>query len=417
MRSNIATTAFALLVVVLATALPHCIRAQDVTQDITGTPAVSPPAGIPAAKAGASLKPLPVAPLPASANKEQFVVIDYVCAWPNLSVLPSGEVVAFLFNQPCHGFWEGDVECWASANGRFWEKRGMVTRHEPGTVRMNHAAGMAGNGDLIAIVSGWNKRGPAPSPMPVFPLDSPKGWLTAMSTNNAIALDPWVCRSSDGGKTWTRSENTFTKPAGPTALRMCPYGSIMADSTGRLYTAVYVANNETNSPHKPMGVWFYRSDDDGKSWNPIGKIGTENLNETAILHMGDGRWLAAARTYRERAIEMFQSSDDGLKWSSKGVLTSKNQHPAHLLRLADGRILMSYADRAKAQKEILARFSEDEGETWGPPLVLATFTHDGGYPSSVQLADQTVVTAFYAASIPSHQRYHMGVVRWRPTRQ
>jgi hypothetical protein len=49
--------------------------------------------------------------------------------------------------------------------------------------------------------------------------------------------------------------------------------------------------------------------------------------------------------------------------------------------------------------------------------LLATFTDDGGYPSSAQLADGMIVTAFYAASIPSHQRYHMGVVRWRSTHQ
>ena len=149
----------------------------------------------------------------------------------------------------------------------------------------------------------------------------------------------------------------------------------------------------------------------------MSKIGQNDGNETALLHLGRGRWLAASRTYQERALEMFQSNNDGLKWSSKGVLTSKNQHPAHLMRLADGRILLSYGDRNTSPKEIVVRFSEDEGETWGTPRILATFLHDGGYPSSVQLADQTVVTAFYAAEVPSHQRYHMSVVRWRPTRQ
>jgi hypothetical protein len=38
---------------------------------------------------------------------------------------------------------------------------------------------------------------------------------------------------------------------------------------------------------------------------------------------------------------------------------------------------------------------------------------DGGYPSSVQLKDGTIVTAYYCQRIPMHQRYHMGVVRWR----
>jgi hypothetical protein len=38
---------------------------------------------------------------------------------------------------------------------------------------------------------------------------------------------------------------------------------------------------------------------------------------------------------------------------------------------------------------------------------------DGGYPSTVLLADGTFVTAYYCRGIPAHQRYHMGVVRWR----
>lgn len=36
-----------------------------------------------------------------------------------------------------------------------------MTQHESTTVRMNHAAGLAGNGDMLALVSGWPGRLPA----------------------------------------------------------------------------------------------------------------------------------------------------------------------------------------------------------------------------------------------------------------
>jgi hypothetical protein len=72
---------------------------------------------------------------------------------------------------------------------------------------------------------------------------------------------------------------------------------------------------------------------------------------------------------------------------------------------------------------VFARISRDEGLTWGAPRVLFNTTvrrantrpggTDGGYPSSVQLKDGTIVTAYYCQRIPMHQRYHMGVVRWR----
>ena len=79
---------------------------------------------------------------------------------------------------------------------------------------------------------------------------------------------------------------------------------------------------------------------------------------------------------------------------------------------------------------VVLRLSEDEGRTWSRPAVLvsAPFTDwhktDCGYPSSVELADGTIVTAYYFGpqkpewaryGLPWHQRYHMGVARWRPS--
>ena len=62
------------------------------------------------------------------------------------------------------------------------------------------------------------------------------------------------------------------------------------------------------------------------------------------------------------------------------------------------------------------RVSKD-GETWGPPSVIFNpgkeGAGDGTYPSTVQLADGTMVTAYYSSGVPAHARYHMGVVRWR----
>jgi len=34
---------------------------------------------------------------------------------------------------------------------------------------------------------------------------------------------------------------------------------------------------------------------------------------------------------------------------------------------------------------------------------------DGGYPSSVENDDGTIVTAYYSVGVSMHQRYHMGV--------
>ena len=58
------------------------------------------------------------------------VAVDNVTAWPNLTLLPNGEIIASIFNQPSHGSVEGEVECWATTDqGRTWEKRGVPAPH------------------------------------------------------------------------------------------------------------------------------------------------------------------------------------------------------------------------------------------------------------------------------------------------
>ena len=76
-------------------------------------------------------------------NPRQVLAVENVCAWPNLTLLRDGTIAAVLHNAPSHGRVEADIECWVSRNGLTWEKRSVVTSHEPQTVRMNHAAGLA----------------------------------------------------------------------------------------------------------------------------------------------------------------------------------------------------------------------------------------------------------------------------------
>ena len=73
-----------------------------------------------------------------AAELERYVAVDNVCAWPNLTLLKDGTIVAAIFNHPSHGLAEGDVECWASIDGgRIWKLRGVPAPHEPGTNRMS----------------------------------------------------------------------------------------------------------------------------------------------------------------------------------------------------------------------------------------------------------------------------------------
>ena len=339
--------------------------------------------------------------VPLAGPVERYIAVDNVCAWPNLTVLRDGTITATIFNQPSHGRTEGAVEVWASPDGRFWEKRGVPAPNEPATNRMNVAAGLGGNGDLIVLVSGWT--------------DVQQPNQSKKAPFRAKKLPAVVCRSSDGGRTWTRTSDFPAPSKGWTDF--VPYGDILAGADGSLHATCYESRRD--QVPIPVRVWHFRSDDDGRTWRPTSIIGESRFakaaSETSLLHMGKKHWLAAVRDDGSELTELFRSQDDGETWEGPETMTEAHQLPAHLFRLADGRLLLSYGTRVDGQFGVLAKLSRDEGRTWSAPIRLAdSLVRDCGYPSSVQRADGAIVTAYYSGSVQNHTRYHMGVVIWTP---
>lgn len=338
---------------------------------------------------------------------ESYIAIDNVCAWPNLTLLPDSSIAAVVFNQPNHGLSEGEVECWTSSDGGCnWTKRGVPSSHRPGENRMNVAAGLSANHDLIVLCSGWDR---VPE---TFDPDQPPG------RGNIAELT--VSRSSDGGSTWSHGGGV---PMPAEAGAIIPYGDIVSNGNGVLGASIYsFGKQQSGSPHDFIFSYFIRSYDDGKTWSEPVRIADRHrsdplsCSETAVLSLGGDRVLTSVRTRLGRNLEIFLSEDFGETWTSKGQVTLHNQHPAHLLKLHDGRILMTYGMRNKGNYGICARLSNDEGESWDSPIFLVDFATatDGGYPSCVQLVDGTIVLAYYANQVPRHTRYHMGIVRFSP---
>ena len=325
---------------------------------------------------------------------ERFVAIDNVCAWPNLTLMGDGAIVATIFNQPVHGLWEGDVECWASEDeGRTWAYRGTAASHEPGTNRMNVAAGLARDGALIVLASGWGNR-PAAG--------------TTEEPGPSEIVEPWVCRSEDGGRTWTHSETIARTPDG-SSWRI-PFGDIVEIDGGWLM-ALFYAQGPGASNH----ALCYFSDDDGRTWKVGTLLRSGNINETCAVVLEGGHVLTAGRTMGDGHLDLLRSTDGGKSWRDEGRVTWCGHHPGHLLVLADGRVLLVYGLRGPDIWGVGYRISEDMGGTWGPPRILVDLgcrDVDCGYPASVQADNGTIVTAYYAARTPAHERYHMGVVRW-----
>lgn len=315
---------------------------------------------------------------------ERYIAIDNVCAWPNLTRMPDGRIVAVIFNQPCHGRWEGDVECWESEGGRFWRRCGVAAPHEPDTNRMNVGAGLARNGDLIVISSGWGG-------------ESFRGYC----------LPCWVCRSEDGGRTWEQTEG-FPPPEGH--KHIIPFGKIVHLPDGALAAAGYAMKEEGGELSR--GCFLLRSEDDGRTWGEHTLIAA-NRGEPEILCVDENRLIAATRGNGPGLIQ-FVSEDNGRAWREDQPLTGASEYPGHLLKLKDGRIVLAYGVRHGGDYGVSARVSDDGGRSWGRPMRIVDLEDavDGGYPSSVEMHDGRVLTAYYAGNIPQHQRYHMGVAIW-----
>ena len=113
-------------------------------------------------------------------------------------------------------------------------------------------------------------------------------------------------------------------------------------------------------------------------------------------------------------MDLFHSNDDGKTWEYSGQLSEDSQHPAHLLRLKNGNLLLTYGNRIKGQYGVAVKTSSDGGKTWSEPSAVVDdlTSGDSGYPSSVELPDGKILTAYYSVGSPAHTRYHMGTAIW-----
>lgn len=229
--------------------------------------------------------------------------------------------------------------------------------------------------------------------VPGLPRDGSKPhWLAAHNripeAQRKAELGQWMIRSTDGGITWSRRYPTIVNsPHGPTQL-----------SDGRLL----YAGKKLWSEGKEIGVCESR--DDGKSWQWLAAIPTresdrhQDYHELHTIEAANGRLIVHIRNHNKvNSRETLQSeSDDGGKtWSTPHSIGVWGL-PSFLTRLRDDRLLMSYGHRRKPFGN-QARISEDHGKTWSPPITISGDGSSGdlGYPSTVELADNSLLTIWY----------------------
>jgi len=323
----------------------------------------------------------------------QVVAVEDGGLWPNLALTGSTLLLA-AFNQPNTGSVPGDVDVWASTdNGQTWALKGKVApRSDASSNRMNCALGTVdASGRLVAIVGGF-----------------------ANPSKKKTLLCPIITSSTDGGASWSEPVDLSTDLSPAEAV--VPYGTIVAGTDGTLRTAV-VHFSEYPAMAK-SAAYMLVSRDAGQTWNEVSKI-ADDLTETALAEVGPKEWLALARTKPEAApmqgeIRQYRTKDDGATWEDEGLVTKPLGIPPNLTRLKDGRLLLTYSERSFGG--IYAQASDDGGLSWKRPISVSSYKGEGGYPSSVEAADGSIVTAYYGKKSPAlgegQEKFHAAVVKW-----
>ncbi|HOG28760.1 MAG TPA: sialidase family protein [Vicinamibacterales bacterium] len=207
-------------------------------------------------------------------------------------------------------------------------------------------------------------------------------------------LGQWMIRSTDGGRTWSpRYSSIVNSPHGPIQLR-----------DGRLL----YAGKELWTGARRVGVC--ESLDDGLTWRWLAGIPTRpgddaaNYHELHAAECASGRLVVHLRNQNsanDRETLQSESGDGGRTWSVPRPIGVWGL-PSHLLRLRDGRLLMTYGYRRPPFGN-QARISADDGRTWSAPMTISGDGASGdlGYPSTVELADGSLLTVWYEAMAAS----------------
>ncbi|MCR4828726.1 MAG: glycoside hydrolase [Bacteroidales bacterium] len=268
-----------------------------------------------------------------------------------------------------------DIVCRRSADrGRTWsEPLTIVQGSGVGRGYGDPALVVTADGDVLCLFAGGNG-------------------LWASTADSPIST--YVCRSSDGGLTWSQPEDITAVLWGAATLGSYHGGFIASgnglrltrgDHAGRLLFAAALCRDG----QQKLDNFVIYSDDNGHSWHRSALAFSEG-DEAKLLERTDGTILMSVRRTGARGYSV--SADDGQTWSDQGTWPEMtvNACNGEMLRIDDTTILHSITH--SMQRENVSIFiSHDEGATWHNPVSL--FPGPSVY-SSLTLLDDGTIGAF-----------------------
>ncbi len=192
-------------------------------------------------------------------------------------------------------------------------------------------------------------------------------------------------RSTDGGETW--SSPVYMPSPFKYYDRMC--GKPVVLPTGNLLLPTYGMDERG----KPVELGVYRSDDLGKSWKFVSRLKakTKELDEPALCRADDGTLVMIARPDGEVAF----SDDEGQSWTGPQAFGIQMDAPC-LLNLKDGTIACLFGWGATGGIQLM--WSDDRGYTWTTPAPDRGFKIDDSvyvYAVGAEMPDGSIYIVYY----------------------
>lgn len=235
-----------------------------------------------------------------------------------------------------------------------------------------------------------------------------------------------IRKSSDNGKTWGKIEKIIDYPLGQSASDPSMildkqtntiflfYNYMDLDNQKDIYYLKYISSNDNGkSWSKPVditnqiskenwkndfkfitsgrgiqtkkgtllhclvnlqkGTHVFGSNDNGKTWF-ITETPTSPGDESKIVELNDGSWMVNSRVNKLGYRYSHVSNDDGKTWISKKEESIIDPGcNGSLIRYSHGEknlLLLTNINNKKERKEIVLRYSIDEGKSWSNPKII-----------------------------------------------
>lgn len=227
---------------------------------------------------------------------------------------------------------------------------------------------------------------------------------------NVRMLGAWIFESTDKGQTWEHSK--FVEPSA-NKLKIAVSEPIIeshyllmagyADVGGGGDCCVFLICPDRKKWLEPIKI----------AHDPSGSL---NFQEPSLVDCAGGHLVCLMRVPHDEGSRIYQahSWDNGKTWEPPRD-TRMRGLPPNVIQLRDGRLLCTYGYR-KPPYGIRACLSRDEGLTWNVEKEIILRADGGGwdvgYPSTVQLPDGDLMTAYYWFTKEDKTR-RIEVTRWK----